>query len=464
MTSPLSQVERIMRDNGASQEEIQLFTKLYQTYQDQKGQTIDWERIQTPDSDSILDYASLEPVGKPRAQELLRQMAICRLNGGLGTSMGCVGPKSAIEVRDQMSFLDLIVTQIKSMNKRYEVSIPLLLMNSFNTDFDTQKIIKKYDSELSIRTFLQNQLPRLRKDSQLPMSKKIHGDVIYYPPGHGDFFFAFDQSGSLDQLLEEGKKYLFLGNADNLGASVDLKILDYLDKSNTPFLMEVTAKTRADVKGGTLVKSKDQGLQLLEIAQVPKEHQEDFKSVKKFKIFNTNNIWINLEALKARLEGGGLDLDVIVNPKVINGVSVIQLETAMGSAIKAFKDSKAIQVPRDRFLPVKKTDDLLLVQSNLFEIQEGVLVRNKKREFESLPLIRLGDKFKLYHEYLQRFESIPDLLELDLLTLVGDVHFGKNITLKGQVIVVCSDGKLHLPEGSVIENKALTGRIEIAEL
>lgn len=61
--------------------------------------------------------------------------------------------------------------------------------------------------------------------------------------------------------------------------------------------MEVTDKTRADVKGGTLIKY-DNKLRLLEIAQVPKDHLEDFKSVKTFKIFNTNNLWIKLDGKK----------------------------------------------------------------------------------------------------------------------------------------------------------------------
>lgn len=57
--------------------------------------------------------------------------------------------------------------------------------------------------------------------------------------------------------------------------------------------MEVTPKTRTDVQGGTLV-DYDGHVQLLELDQVPSEHVEDFKSVRKFNIFNTNNLWINL--------------------------------------------------------------------------------------------------------------------------------------------------------------------------
>ena len=89
---------------------------------------------------------------------------------------------------------------------------------------------------------------------------------------------------------------------------------------------------------------------------------------------------------------------------------------------------------------------------------------NPDRGFSSLPLIRLGKYFANYDDYLERFESIPDLLDLDLLTIVGDVYFGKQITLKGNVILVSQQGKLSLPKGSIIENKVLTGSIEVGEL
>ena len=76
--------------------------------------------------------------------------------------------------------------------------------------------------------------------------------------------------------------------------SVDQQILQHMIDSQAEFIMEVTDKTKADVKGGTLI-DYDGTIRLLEVAQVPNEHIEDFKSVRKFKIFNTNNLWINLK-------------------------------------------------------------------------------------------------------------------------------------------------------------------------
>ena len=458
-----SEITKSIALQGFSEEQIESFGKLYKAWTSQKGKTLDWSKVKSPDEGEVERYDQLKEVPEKKAKELLSKLVVARLNGGLGTSMGCVGPKSAIEVRGGLSFLDLIVTQINKLNEKYGTDVPLVLMNSFNTEQDTQKIIQKYEGEVTLRTFTQHEFPRLRRDSLLPMSRKRYGGLISYPPGHGDFFTSFEKSGILDLALAEGKEYLFLANADNLGASVDLRLLGLLADSGCPYLMEVTPKTRADVKGGTLIKTEEDGLQLLEIAQVPAEYVEEFKSVKKFRIFNTNNVWINLKALKEKLLTG-LDLEVIVNKKTVDHIPVIQLETAIGGAISAFEGAKAVNVPRSRFLPVKKTDDLLLVQSNLFVLNDGVLVKNPERQFSGLPMVRLGPYFQNYEDYQKRFETIPDMLELDLLTVVGDVTFGKHITLRGNVILVCEQGSLALPDGAVLENKVLTGSIKMGEL
>ena len=113
--------------------------------------------------------------------------------------------------------------------------------------------------------------------------------------------------------------------------------------------MEVTDKTRADVKGGTLIQYEGK-LRLLEAAQVPKEHEEDFKSVKKFNVFNTNNLWISLPAIQRVLEENTLDMEIIVNPKQLGGgVNVYQLETAVGAAMKCFEQASGVNVPRARY-------------------------------------------------------------------------------------------------------------------
>ena len=69
-----------------------------------------WDKIQSPSNEQIVPYKNLDQVSAPSD---LSKLAVLKLNGGLGTTMGCVGPKSAIEVRDGMTFLDLSVRQIE---------------------------------------------------------------------------------------------------------------------------------------------------------------------------------------------------------------------------------------------------------------------------------------------------------------------------------------------------------------
>ena len=74
-----------------------------------------------------------------------------------------------------------------------------------------------------------------------------------------------------------------------------------------------------------------------------------------------------------------------------------------------------INVPRKRFLPVKKTSHLLLLKSNLYSSGGGCLKMNPQRAFPSVPLVKLGDaNFSKVGEFIGRFASIPDVLELNL--------------------------------------------------
>ncbi|KAF3852683.1 hypothetical protein F7725_006038 [Dissostichus mawsoni] len=262
------------------------------------------------------------------------------------------------------------------LNKTFNADVPLVLMNSFNTDEDTKKILQKYKHHrVNIHTFNQSRYPRINKESLLPIAKNMstggQNGEAWYPPGHGDVYASFSNSGLLDKLLSEGKEYIFVSNIDNLGATVDLFILQHL--------MSQPADRRCE-----FIMEYEDHLRLLEIAQVPKNHVDEFKSVTKFKIFNTNNLWISLPAIKRLQDTNNMDLEIIVNPKV--------------------------------------------------------------------------------QQFLCRFESIPDMLELDHLTVSGDVTFGKNVSLKGTVIIIANHGdRIDIPAGAMLENKIVSGNLRILD-
>ncbi|EPR79947.1 UTP-glucose-1-phosphate uridylyltransferase [Spraguea lophii 42_110] len=449
-------------DNTSTDQNLDEFYDLYERYLRTKDNKICWKKKKPPMPERIVNYEDIENGHSLNHKELLGKLAVLKLNGGLGTTMGCVGPKSAIKVKEDKNFLNLCAKQIDHLHKKYGVCVPLILMNSFNTEKQTKRMISRYKG---IKTFTQSAYPRISADSLLPLD--IHyGKSAFYPPGHGDIFNSLKNSGVLDELLNEGKEYLFVSNIDNLAATVDFNILEYFIKNDVGFLMEVTEKTRADIKGGTLIEY-DGTLNLLELAQVPLERKTDFTSVRKFKIFNTNSIWINLKAMKKLLDEKTLEADIIENKKKVQGIDevIIQLETAIGAAIKYFPNAKGIVVPRRRFLPVKTCSDLFLVQSNLFLEKHGTLVLNPKRPYPTIPLVKLiGVNFKNVNIFIKSFKGKPDIIELDHLTVSGNVKFGKGISLKGSVIIIADENStIVIPDGSVLEDNIVYGNLPIIE-
>lgn len=456
------------------------FFILYEHYLHNKSKKIEWEKINSPPADKIVKYpgnidhggheifdnesgnVSIQSDVKLQRQKILSKLAVLKLNGGLGTTMGCVGPKSAIEIKNNSNFLDLSVKQIENLQQKYDVEVPFILMNSFNTEKKTNRMLSRYRN---IRTFTQSVFPRISANSLLPIDSSYENQSIY-PPGHGDIFNSLSDSGMLDELIREGREYLFVSNIDNLAATVDFNILNYVFEKDVDFLMEVTDKTRADIKGGTLIEMDDK-LSLLEIAQVPSDKKSEFTSVRKFKIFNTNSVWINLPKLKSLLKEKRLVLDVIENKKTIKGIDepIIQLETAMGAAIKYFPNAVGMIVPRSRFLPVKTCSDLFLIRSNLFNENNGNLSLSPKRMFSTPPLVKLlGKMYKNVESFDKMFKTIPDIIELDHLTVSGNITFGRNITLRGTVIIIADDESvINIPDGAILDDNILFGNLPIIE-
>lgn len=430
--------------------EIIEFLNLVKKYLEGPSLISNWDSVKGPDPLKLPKYEELPSLDQTKTEKAFQKLVVCKLNGGLGTSMGCSGPKSAIPVRDGKSFLDLIIEQIDSLNREYNISVPLVLMNSFRTYEETEKIIADYKGGLEISGFLQNKFPRLNANTLTPLSEKEFGIDAWYPPGHGDLYNCLKTQGLLDDWLDQGKEILFISNSDNLGATVDPRIASFLLEDGPSFILEVSEKTLADIKGGTLYQV-DGKLGLLEAAQVPPEGMDEFCGVDKFKTFNTNSIWINLARLKEKLNEGSLDFPVIANPKTVNGTPALQLETAMGFAVGLFDDAMGLVVPRSRFLPVKKTSDLFVVQSNVFNLEQGRLMRNPARTKDALPLVSFGKELNHYETYKDSFEEIPDLLELESLKLDGKFQFGKNVVLKGNIDLKSEEKAHEVPNGTLLE-------------
>lgn len=109
--------------------------------------------------------------------------------------------------------------QIQHLNTTMHIDVPLVIMTSFQTQADTIRVIKKYvNDSVRLLTFNQSRYPRIFRDTMLPCPRTAEDEGrTWYPPGHGDLFMSLRRSGVLEQLLSEGKEYLFVSNSDNLG-------------------------------------------------------------------------------------------------------------------------------------------------------------------------------------------------------------------------------------------------------
>jgi len=440
--------------------DLEGFTKLFDCFMDANNhEQIDWHKIQDLPPNAIVQYSSLAtPTNTDDIKKMLQSLVVVKLNGGLGTSMGCQGPKSLIEVRDGMTFLDLAVNQIKDVNEKYDVDVPLVLMNSFNTDSQTAAVLENYtNSRVSIETFEQSCFPRIQQRSLMPTAKTCNVEEdkeSWYPPGHGDFFKVFRSSGKLKKFVEQGKKVVFVSNIDNTGATVDLGLLSKA-YNGTSFIMEMSQRTPLDVKGGTLIWYEDHA-SLLEVAQVPKDKRKEFMDIEKFRVFNTNNIWMSLPDIEEVCKKDSFQLNIIKNPKVQGGVGIFQLETAIGAAMRHFKDPLGVQVSRDRFLPVKTTTDLFFLKSVLYELSGA---RLKRRSDTPLPTVSMDDSYKRVADFARRIPSMPNIDGLKKLQLAGEVVFGSNVTLRGNVILEADKGGvLQVPDGFVLEDVTIQGQ------
>ena len=142
-------------------------------------------------------------------------------------------------------------------------------------------------------------IPKIDAETYEAVSCDHSPELEWCPPGHGDIYAALLGTGMLDTLVDSGVKYAFISNSDNLGATLDFKLLNEFINSGSSFMMEVTRRTDVDKKGGHLAKSKKNGNFLLrEIAQCPEGDLDEFQNVNKYRYFNTNNIWIRLDRLE----------------------------------------------------------------------------------------------------------------------------------------------------------------------
>ncbi|HRC13086.1 MAG TPA: UTP--glucose-1-phosphate uridylyltransferase [Dermatophilaceae bacterium] len=453
----LAEAVRRMRQRGLDERVIAVFSDYYHQLESGAQGTIPEDSIEP-----LADLPRLDAVETSDAERAaaLRQVVIVKLNGGLGTSMGLSGAKSALSVRDGLTFLDVIARQVLALRQQYAAALPVVFMNSFRTAEQTQAVLAAYP-DLPVRGlplgFLQSAEPKLRADDLTPVDWPTHPELEWCPPGHGDVYLSLARTGLLDALRDIGIRYAFLSNADNLGATCDPDIAAWLLREQVPYLAEVCTRTVNDRKGGHLARRlRDGRIVLRDNAMVAPGEEHFFADETRHATFHANNLWVDLDVVARMLDErhGVLGLPIIVNRKTVDptdktSTQVIQIECAMGTAIEAIDGSRAMHVPRSRFRPVKTTNELALVRSDLFRFEPDWRVAAATDRPD--PLVDLGPAFALAPDFERRFASgVPSLRECTSLRVRGDVTFGAGVVCRGDVLV---QGPATIPDGAILNGE-----------
>ncbi len=447
-----------MRRAGVDEVAIDTFAHYYRLLEHGETGMIPEDTIDPLDMESLADLEVPQEV----AAEAIRHTAVIKLNGGLGTSMGMERAKSLLCVRRGLSFLDIIARQVLHLRTEYDATLPLMFMNSFRTSADTMAALGRYD-DLAVEglplEFLQNKEPKLLAADLMPAAYPKAPDLEWCPPGHGDIYTALRGTGLLATLLDAGYRYVFVSNSDNLGAVPDAKVAGWFAQSGAPFAIEAVRRTPSDRKGGHFARRKADGrIVLRESAQTLDADRAALADLDRHVFTSTNNLWFDVQAMVEALDarGGILGLPLIRNVKHLDPSDpstpeVIQVETAMGAAIEVFAGARTIEVGRERFVPVKTTDDLLVLRSDVYDIGKDFVL---DQATDDVPFVQLdGEFYKLVGDFDKRFpEGAPSLREADSLTVKGDWTFGKGVRVVGDV-ALASKAAQRVEGGTVLADQ-----------
>ncbi|PIF03674.1 MAG: UTP--glucose-1-phosphate uridylyltransferase [Propionibacterium sp.] len=445
-----------MRTAGVAPAAIEVFSHYYRLLESGQSGLIPEDSIEPLTSLPMLADVN---ISDEDARAALAQTVVIKLNGGLGTSMGLDKAKSLLEVRDGLTFLDIIARQVLAARAKYQVRLPLLLMDSFRTQADTLEYLARYP-QLAVDDlpldFLQNQEPKLRADDLSPVDWPADPDLEWCPPGHGDLYPALQASGLLDRLIDAGFRYACSSNGDNLGAAPDARIAGWFAASGAPYAAEVCHRTVNDRKGGHLaIRKADGQLILRDTAQTAPEEMDFFTDEHRHPYFHTNNLWFDLVRLRDTLRerNSVLGLPMIRNHKTVDpadpaSTPVVQIESAMGAAVEVFAGATAICVGRDRFLPVKTTNELLLLRSDIYALNQDALLVSTR---EGQPEIDLDKRYyQLVADFDQRVANVPSLRRADRLSVAGDWTFGEGVQVVGDVAINDQGAAATVPAGTVL--------------
>ena len=185
------------------------------------GEQTNIPEAQIEPAEDLVTFEGIQAKDPGDGTRFLGNTVVIKLNGGLGTGMGLEKAKSLLVVREGLTFLDLIARQVLAQRESSGKKLRFVLMNSYSTSADTMEYLEQYAElggadELEM---MQSRVPKIEAATMAPAEFPERPELEWCPPGHGDLYASLLGPGLLERLLDEGVKYAFVSNSDNLGAT-----------------------------------------------------------------------------------------------------------------------------------------------------------------------------------------------------------------------------------------------------
>lgn len=309
------------------------------------------------DAELLIDCRNPNDALIHAGEEALRKskVGVVILAGGMATRFGGV-VKANVPVDGEQTFLDLKLADIEKVAERFECTIPVFLMSSFQSDAALREAVESRGMHPRVPVEVFPQFVSLRVDEDGQLFRDENGSPSLHAPGHGDLHFAMNKHGIIDRCLAQNITIVAMSNVDNLAATLSRQIIGAHMAGNVSMSVETVSKNPGD-KGGAPAMV-DGVPQIVEGFRFPDDFDQDTIGV-----FNTNTLVFTTAALK-----DDTPLDFFPVKKQVGGQDVIQFERLVGQ-LSAHLACQFLHVSREgdtsRFSPIKTKEDLVRYQNEL---------------------------------------------------------------------------------------------------